>query len=149
MESEKGYVFASGFDVACYLIIVLLYPIIAFFVQLHMMGSERDLYSATLAGAFFSASYFYDFYSRFRDCRGQKKYIVLILLVGLVVFFLHALFMFGVLIALVAGCDNCEVIKQCLYTCPFFAFYPLGMALFDVGKRLISMVKHRFNGDSE
>ena len=72
--NDKGYVFRNYFDAVCYLVISTIYPLLTFFVQSTQLSGELILnLNFLITGVFFSATFFYDYYQRYRDCRSEER----------------------------------------------------------------------------
>ena len=84
-----GYVFQGLFDASLYFILSVIYPILTFFIQINQANSSEitSYYDLVVTGLFFAATFFYDFYCRFRDCEHNTKLVVRVLSLGRTIFF--------------------------------------------------------------
>lgn len=137
--NNKGYIFQNYFDAICYLVIAIIYPVLCFGVQSNQ--PNEDLISKLnllITGLFFSATFFYDYYQRFRDCCEQTKIIVNLLFIGRLAFCVFTIFAF-IFFIIIAGnfIPTIEVTVMTIFTkLPFAAVYPSIIAIVEIGRRM-------------
>lgn len=137
--NNKGYIFQNYFDVVCYLVVSTIYPLLTFFVQSNQPSEDiLSKLNCIITGLFFTATFFYDYYQRYRDCSEQTASVVNILFFGRLGFFILAALSFLSLVIIVGDFlpdINTKIMAFC-EKLPFSAFYPLVMAVIEIGKRM-------------
>ncbi|MCI8797127.1 MAG: hypothetical protein HFG89_09770 [Dorea sp.] len=146
--NDKGYVFRNYFDAVCYLVISTIYPLLTFFVQSTQLSGELILnLNFLITGVFFSATFFYDYYQRYRDCDEQTSYVVNILHVGRLLFAFLLFFAFFFLVLMI-GDFSIEFNRRIMHVALFFpssALLPLIMAIVDIVRWLSSERKGKIS----
>lgn len=134
---NKGYIFANLFDIVLYSILAGLFPLLDLIIALcetSFIGLD-DIYELLFAEFFVTASFFYDFYSRYRDCNEQTLYVVNVLYYGRLLFFIATVTLF-VLMFLVSKGLMLDDIENALKLIACFELYPLLFATIEANKRM-------------
>lgn len=137
--NNRGYIFQNYFDAMCYLIISIIYPLLTYCIQIDQLDSEiTSKLNLLVTGLFFSATFFYDYYQRYRDCKEQTRTVVNLLLIGRTGFSIFALVSFFFLIIMACGFFPSihTVIMSLFEILPIFSFYSFFIALVEIGKRM-------------
>lgn len=136
MKTKKGYFFKNKFDATCYLLITVIYPIFTYSIQLHQSNNDiQSLFDIVISGLFFSLTYYYDYYSRFRDCHNQLRNVVKIFLWGCVIFFILSVFMICSIFLLAKGI-GISTIRIICKVIPVFVCYPFIMSFTELTRRI-------------
>lgn len=145
--NTKGYIFQNYFDVICYMMISVIYPVLTVSGRSSQSGEEVSGLNMLITGLLFSATFFYDYYQKYRDCNEQTVAVVNILFIGRFVFCVLTLLSFLMIIMkgieFITGIDN--LIKYFFYILPFTALYPLLVAIFELIKRLLAERKRKIS----
>ena len=139
--NNRGYIFQNYFDAACYLMISIIYPLLTYCIQINQMELDMEITSKLnllVTGLFFSATYFYDYYQRFRDCEEQTPTVVNLLFIGRLGFCIFSVVSFFFLIIMACGFFPSihTVVMSLFKNLPIFSFYPFITALAEIGKRM-------------
>lgn len=127
-----GYVFQGLFDASLYFILSVIYPILTFFIQINQANSSEitSYYDLVVTGLFFAATFFYDFYCRFRDCEHNTKLVVRVLSLGRTIFFSLSISLIFLLI--ISGAFRFPELKIVLYFVFSVSLYPLVISLVEI-----------------
>lgn len=137
--NNKGYIFQNYFDAMCYLVISSIYPLLTYWVQSNQLGVDiTSKLNFIITGLFFSATFFYDYYQRYRDCNEQTLAVVNILFVGRLGFCILTILSFIFLIIVAGNFFSCiQVDGMSLFKkLPFCAVYPFVIALIEIVRRM-------------
>lgn len=135
--NNKGYIFANLFDIVLYGILSILFPTLDFIIltcQTSFVGLE-NIYDLLFAEFFITATFFYDFYSRYRDCKDQTKYVVNVLFYGRTLFFLATLAIL-IIMFLVSKDLFLDDVQTALTIIAFLGIYPAIFAVIEAIQRL-------------
>ena len=137
VEYCNGFFFVNGFDLFLYFMLSIFYPVVSLINQLQEIQNKDILstYSLLVTGLFFSLTFYYDFYSRYRDCEKGTSFVVNFLYHGRSLFFILVI-VFLIIFVLVSN----EWIKPSyvydgMLLFPFVGLYPLCSICVDGFKR--------------
>lgn len=137
--NNRGYIFQNYFDAACYLIISTIYPILTYCIQIGQLNEEiASKLNLLVTGLFFSATFFYDYYQRYRDCKEQTPTVVNLLFIGRLGFCIFSIASFFFLIIMAGGFFPSihTVVISLFKNMPFLSSYPFLTALVEIGRRM-------------
>lgn len=135
--NNKGYIFANLFDICLYSILSLILPVLSFWVEIiktPIIGLQT-IYSLSFSAFFMTATFFYDFYSRYRDCENQTKFVVYALCFGRTLFFVATLIVF-VLMYFVSKDMYVDAVKKGLFVILTLCLYPFVLSINEAYKRV-------------
>lgn len=96
---KKGYIYADLLDCILYLVLSVIYPGLTFLFDLELLVPadmslvpENLMHDLLVTALFYAATFFYDFFSRYRDCGQNTRYVVNVLGTGRVIFFVMTVF---------------------------------------------------------
>lgn len=140
---KYGFIFKGYFDLLCYIIIAVLYPSLTIFLQIVFFqdNSVAELACLASTGFFYSLTFYYDFYSRYRNCKNQDYKTSWKLFHGRNLFAAIVIYLLGVFISLLgifAYKRQIDVViaKKLFYVCPISSAYPFIIAIIDLVKML-------------
>lgn len=139
MNDNRGHIFQNYFDAICYLLISTIYPALTFCIQRNQTSVDlTSKLNYIITGLFFTTTFFYDFYQRYRDCNEQTATVVNILFWGRFGFCIFAIFSFLLLIVIAGNLfpDFNPIMMLFFEKLPYIAFYPLGIAFGEIGNRM-------------
>lgn len=137
LGNNKGYIFANLFDICLYSILSVVFPLLSFAIQFFeapVLGLQT-IYDLLFSEFFVVATFFYDFYSRYRDCEDQTKNVVYILYYGRLLFFVASILIF-VLMFLVSKNLFIQDIEKALFVIALLCFYPFIVSIWEARKRM-------------
>ena len=143
---NKGYIFADLLDITLYGVLAGLFPFLDLIILISgtsFVGLE-SIYDLLFAEFFVTATFFYDFYSRYRDCKNQTKYVVNVLCYGRLLFFLGTL-LIGVLMFLVSKGLMLNDIETALTIIAFFGLYPVIIVIIEAVQRMKKEKKRKIS----
>ena len=135
--NDKGYIFAGLFDICLYSVLSVVFPLLSLAIQLFetpVLGLQT-IYDLLFAELFVVTTFFYDFYSRYRDCEGQTKNVVYILYYGRLLFFVASILVF-ILMFLVSKNLFIQDIEKALLVIALLCFYPFIISICEARKRM-------------
>ncbi len=143
---NKGYIFANLLDITLYSLLAGLFP----FLDLIILISEtpfvglENIYDLLFAEFFVTATFFYDFYSRYRDCNNQTTYVVNVLCYGRLLFFAGTV-LIAVLIFLASKGLMLNDVEKALTIIAFFGLYPVVFAIIEAIQRMKKEKKRKIS----
>lgn len=87
-EKKGGYIFYGYFDIALYLVLVIIYPLLCYFLQSKQIdiNNTNTCYDLIVTGLFYLLSFYYDFYSKYKECDDAANYVITVLFIGRLIF---------------------------------------------------------------
>lgn len=136
--SNSGYFFEDNVDTLLYLVLSVIYPILVFFIELRQLDTNNvnDAYGVLTTGLFFTATFFYDFYSRFRSCDDKNPFIINVLFYGRCIFCALTIILLIIIIVMPYGWISATALKRGFYIIVVFSLYPFGMGVIEILKRV-------------
>lgn len=139
MNSKKqNYIFVNLFDASCHTLISVLIPALSIVIQF-LKSHITDVYEVNnllVTGFFFFATYFYDFYSRFRDCNSQSKLIITILHISRNLYFMLSVSLIVLIIIYNVKLIEVSWIFNCFGWLTTIGFIPFLLYLSDIIRQL-------------
>lgn len=139
MQRDRGYLFTNEWDIVLYIVLTVIYPVITYFFR--PADSVTSIYEVLIMGLFFSATFYYDFYTKYESSEDKCTWLWNVLLIGDIGFGLLSLMIF-VLLVLVPYITIYEAqISSVFNFVPITAGYPFMVAVVELIKRIVR--KHR------
>ena len=143
---NKGYIFADLLDITLYGVLAGLFPFLDLIIMISgasFVGLE-NIYDLLFAEFFVTATFFYDFYSRYRDCKDQTTYVVNVLCYGRLLFFIGTLLIL-ILMFLVSKGLMLDDVERALTIIAFFGLYPVIFVIIEAVQRMKKEKKRKIS----
>ena len=125
----------------------VIYPILGFFIELGQINASDigACYDVLTTGLLFTATFFYDFYSRFRDCDGKTPCIVNTLSVGRGIFCALTIIIFIIIVVFPSGYISGIALQRGFYVVVLLSIYPFIIGLVEILRRAHSERKSKIS----
>lgn len=136
--NNSGYFFEDNLDTVLYVMLSVIYPVLGFCIELGQLDTNdvNNAYHVLTTSLLFTATFFYDFYSRFRSCDGKPPCIVNVLSFGQCIFFALTIIIFIIIIIMPYGVISGSALKSGFYFVVLFSLYPFVIGIIEILRRV-------------
>lgn len=144
--NNKGYIFAGLFDITLYGFLAVVFPLLNLLIAITEtpFWGLQDVYDLLFAEFFVTATFFYDFHSRYGACNDQTTYVVNVLFYGRLLFFAATMAVFVLMFLITKGFPLNDI-KTALTAIAFLGLYPALLAMLEAIKRLKNEKKRKIS----